>query len=468
MILTRLQRPRPPRQQPFKVCTYAQPIRRGKAFVKRSDPNGEVFYTPKKGRLGNTKRRDIYSEDPFFLSPPVVLDLVEEGRRGVRDFNVRDEDLLADMYFYTPEMKAAQARVGAFTAEILEQRRKAGWLSKERVYMTSIRDSDILAAAVLGISEKGMSPDSRSQDKENSSEAPTRSNNNDPRATIRKIIRLNGLPERAAANDRSLLEWMILRKRSIAEKQLVVPQAKQRLELALVKCRSIEDMRRIIFLYLDAGMDMSSEKDIINYFGSQIFDVISDTCLNVLRNIRLGSPKLIEALVFINNLRIRVFQGKKKDTPSCLDGLALRISAAAGLFERTAAEIQLLHDSEGLEYNSALEDVYAALGFCLSHVKNDPSVSQDSDKYDSLKILMGLQSPSGSERGSFRTVLMRCFAKFGTRPLILDTYTALLSHVIEVMVAREELPIALEVFRVGSMSELLEKSREEFTHLSNS
>ncbi|PNP50926.1 hypothetical protein THARTR1_08547 [Trichoderma harzianum] len=326
--------------------SVARNQKRCKAFVRRLDKNNEVYYTISNKRPPKSPDA-IPVRDDFFEMPDLLLDLDADGSRFVRPADEADEECLERKWDVNPKRLNVQHQLKQLRDQIEESRRKADDILSNPANIWRLNSHDVLSAALRcppgTVNQLDIST--------TSSEAPPTLNRlasrQDPRF-LETLCRENGIPPHALLDDQVLLEWMLLRykslKRSITNRS-EQPLSPSELASALQSSTSITGIRRLVFHALISGeaanvyfpKTKGANDDSQNT--PNVAQEIRNACLNVLDEHPEKAVVHLEILGFIGNLAARR-SSHGAVIPPTLTGLALRLSSAAGL---TGATSEWLH-----------------------------------------------------------------------------------------------------------------------------
>ncbi|UKZ54840.1 hypothetical protein TrVGV298_008654 [Trichoderma virens] len=326
--------------------TVARNQKRCKTFVRRIDKNNEVYYTISNKRPPKSPE-SIPMRDDFFEMPDLLLDLDADGSRFVRQADEADEVRQERKWDVNPKRLEAQHQLKQLREQIAESRRKADDILSNPANIWRLNSHDILSAALRCPPRTVDQIELSTATLEAPSTLGRLSLQQDARL-LETLCRENGIPPHAMQDDQVLLEWMLLRykslKRSITNRS-EQPLSPSQLAAALQSQTSIAGIRRLVFHALGSGEIAKTyfsktigatdqSKDAVD-----IAKEIRNACLNVLDKDTERAAVHLEVLSFIGNLAARL-SSYGATLPPALTGLALRLSAAAGI---TGATSEWLH-----------------------------------------------------------------------------------------------------------------------------
>nr|WNZ75358.1 hypothetical protein [Trichoderma harzianum] len=397
--------------------------KRCKAFVRRLDKNNEVYYTISNKRPPKSPD-SIPVRDDFFEMPDLLLDLDADGSRFVRPADEADEERLERKWDVNPKRLNVQHQLKQLRDQIEESRRKAEDILSNPANIWRLNSHDILSAALRcppgTVNQIDMST--------TISEAPFTLNRltlrQDPRF-LETLCRENGIPPHALQDDQVLLEWMLLRfkslKRSITNRS-EEPLSPSQLASSLKNSRSITDIRRLVFQALSSG-----ETAQVYFPKTKAANDGSKNTLNVAQEIRNAC--------FIGNLTARL-SSHGAVIPPALTGLALRLSAAAGL---TGATSEWLHrgfaNRMWEKHTASSNDVAEALTTFAQHLGNpgEGGLYAVHDRQLLLQLLTGIDENHTLSNESLRSLPLFYLGEQSQVPTdrayeMYESYMTLLGH----------------------------------------
>ncbi|KAL7937586.1 hypothetical protein V8C35DRAFT_292890 [Trichoderma chlorosporum] len=416
--------------------------KRCKAFVRRLDKNNEVYYTISNKRPPKSPE-SIPVRDDFFEMPDLLLDLDADGSRFVRQVEEADEEQLERKWDVNQKRLDVQLQLKQLREQIAESRRKADDILSNPASIWRLNSHDVLSAALR------CPPGSINQTdlQTTASEAPPTLN----RLFLRQDSRLletlckeNGIPSHAMQDDQVLLEWMLLRykslKRSITNRS-EQPLSPSQLSAALQSQTSITGIRRLVFQALGSGEMAKAyfpKTKAANKDSKSTLDVaqeIRSACLNVLDEHPERATALLETLSFIGNLTARL-SSHGVTIPPTLTGLALRLSAAAGI---TGAASGWLHSgfvNRTWERHTALSsDVAEAFRIFAQHLGNprQGGLHAAHDRQLLLQVLTGIDEWPDLSDYSLRSLTLLYLGEQSQVPTdqaydMYESYVAILGH----------------------------------------
>ncbi|KAL6867897.1 hypothetical protein J3F83DRAFT_738423 [Trichoderma novae-zelandiae] len=393
--------------------SVARNQKRSRAFVRRLDKNNEVYYTIANKRPPQSPDA-IPVRDDFFEMPDLLLDLDAEESPFVRQADEADERRLERKWDANPRRTQAQKQLEELRGQIAESRRKADDILSNPASIWRLSSHDVLSAALRCQPITVDSVDLPATTAELPSTPGGLASRQDP-GFIEMLCRENGIPPHALQDDQVLLEWMMLRhknlERSITNRS-EQPLSPSELIDALKKQTSITGVRRLVF------HSLSSEGTAETYFPKRkdvswgpnstpnVSRGIRNACLKVLREHPEKAAAHLEILGFIGNLAARLFSDRVA-LPPTLAGLALRLSAAAGI---TGAASEWLHRGfktrTWIRHAASADDIAEALRLFTRHLSNqgDGGLYPVHDRQLLLQLLTGIDEHHTLSSESFRSL----------------------------------------------------------------
>ncbi|KAL7946292.1 hypothetical protein V8C42DRAFT_320171 [Trichoderma barbatum] len=416
--------------------------KRCKAFVRRIDKNNEVYYTIANKRPPKAPD-SIPVRDDFFEMPDLLLDLDDERSRFVRLADEADEARLERKWDVNPKRLNVQLQLEQLREQIAESRRKADDILSNPANIWRLSSHDILSAALrcspttIDVADLATT----------SSETPTTlgrlSLRQDP-SLLETLCRENGIPPHAAQNDQVLLEWLLLRykslKRSMTNRS-EEPLSPSELADGLQSQTTITGIRRLVFHSLSSGEIASVYFPKIQEAGNgststpNVAQEIRNACLNVLNQHPERAAVNLEILGFIGNLVARLsFLGAA--VPPTLIGLALQLSAAAGI---TGATSEWLHSgfANGTweKHVVSSEDIAETLRILAQHLGNPGEGGSYAvhDRQSLLQLLTGIDEHHSLSSDSLRSLPLFYLGEQSQVPTdqaysMYESYITLLGH----------------------------------------
>ncbi|KAL7912888.1 hypothetical protein GGI35DRAFT_265496 [Trichoderma velutinum] len=357
--------------------SVARNQKRCKTFVRRLDKNNEVYYTISNKRPPKSPD-SIPVRDDFFEMPDLLLDLDADGSRFVRPADEADEERLERKWDVNPKKLNVQHQLKQLREQIDESRRKADEILSNPANIWRLNSHDILSAALR------CPPGTLNQTDISTmaSEAPSTFNKltlrQDP-MVLETLCRENGIPPHALHDDQVLLEWMLLRykslKRSITNRS-EQPLSPSQLASALQSSTSMTGIRRLVFHALGSGetakvyFPKTKGANDDSKSTPNVAQEIRNACLNVLSEHPERAAVHLEILSFIGNLAARL-PSHGAAIPPALTGLALRLAAAAGI---TGATSEWLHSGfvnrTWEQHTASSDDIAETLRTFAQHLRN--------------------------------------------------------------------------------------------------
>lgn len=376
---------------------------RPKTFVKKLDKNNEPYYILAKKGLANNPDPD--KEYSFFEMPNLLLDLDAEGTRHVRTVEDADEKLMQAKWAEVPRRTAVKARLKAFEEQVYESRRKAHEIISQPTNIWRITPHDIVSAALQGgpgpqrKSARELTPAALTSEQPK----PTPSKNSE---IVEKLRLENGIPPHAINEDQLLLNWMILRHKSLTQhSQKRKPPSATQLIQALETQTTILGVRRLVFQALAAGTSINSFQNETKP-ESNLPHQIRSTCARILSQDASNRDLYLQTLTFLGNLSERLSSHGAQLGP-LLCGLALKLSAEIGSLEALSGWLYRSHHS-GSKHNLLMEDVLSALTSLQSILRNEHPVTLQSIEQRQLlfQLLTGIDENDTMALDSFRVYSM--------------------------------------------------------------
>ncbi|KAK4067760.1 hypothetical protein Trihar35433_6320 [Trichoderma harzianum] len=416
--------------------------KRCKAFVRRLDKNNEVYYTISNKRPPKSPD-SIPVRDDFFEMPDLLLDLDADGSRFVRPADEADEERLERKWDVNPKRLNVQHQLKQLRDQIDESRRKADDILSNPAKIWRLNSHDILSAAL----RCPPGTVNRIDISTTTSEAPSTLNRltsrQDPKF-LETLCRENGIPPHALQDDQVLLEWMLLRfkslKRSITNRS-EEPLSPSQLASSLQNSTSITDIRRLVFHALSSAETAQiyfPKTKAANDDSKSTLNVareIRNACLNVLNKHPERAAVHLGILGFIGNLAARL-SSYGAAIPPTLTGLALRLSAAAGL---TGATSEWLHrgfvNRIWERHTASSDDVAETLATFTHHLGNpgDGGLYAVHDRQLLLQLLTGIDENHTLSSDSLRSLPLFYLSEQSQVPTdrayeMYESYMTLLGH----------------------------------------
>ncbi|KAL7798480.1 hypothetical protein V8C37DRAFT_367997 [Trichoderma ceciliae] len=416
--------------------------RRAKAFVRRIDKNNEVYYTISNKRPPKSPD-SIPVRDDFFEMPDLLLDLDAEGSRFVRPVDEADEERLERRWDVNPKRLAVQDHLKDLQKQISESRRKADDILSNPTNIWRLNSHDILSAALRG-TRAAVAQTHTATTTSDASYGPGKLAPRQDSGLLETLCQENGIPSHATQDDRILLGWMLLRyenlKRSIKNRS---EESLSHLQLsaALRNQTSITGIRRLVFHSLrpiETAKTYFPERKGVDDDPRGTPDVTNEiriACLNVLNQHPEKATAHLEILSFIGNLAARLSLHGGNSGPA-LTGLALRLSAAAGIIGATS---EWLHrggvNNTWKQYAPPSSDVAEALGAFIQHLRNTGKggVFSVQDRQLLLQLLTGIDEHHSLSGESFRSLALFYLGEQSKVPTneaydMYESYITLLGH----------------------------------------
>ncbi|KAF4121319.1 hypothetical protein GMORB2_2281 [Geosmithia morbida] len=411
-----------------------------KAFTRRTDGNGEVYYTVATKEEG----KDMPKMPRLFEMPDIILDLDAEtienlDSRRVREYTAADEERLDGEWAVSPKHKAVKARMRQLSVMLDHSRSKARELDRDAAHPLHITEYDVLSVALRGF-DGGNDTTGKARNSvlrkhprpaqfvirrfsniypkdDESPELPTAepSHGNIP-GYMRQLRVGNGIPSYAARDDERLMRWMMIRRDSLGSAEDGPRPSSVVLATAIREQKTerggIAMIRRIVFGGIDRGCSLDDSVAI----------AIRDSCVRILDAFAGHRPPHYEVLALVNNLAARVpsITGGS-DVAGCvlfglrtrsLAGLGLVQQAASQLRERTIGGRRVGGGSSGM----LAADVHASMGSWLEQLGGgeNPALATRQGKKALFCILTGFGQASfatDTDRGTEATASDTCPAR---------------------------------------------------------
>lgn len=413
---------------------YAPHLDRSKTFVKRVDKNNDVYYTLAKKGLAHNPDPD--KEYEFFEMPNLLLDLDADGTRHVRSVEDTDEKLMKTKWAEVPRRTEVKARLKSFEDQVYESRRKAYEVLSQPTNIWRITPHDIVSAALQG----GPGPQRKSARASSPStiaSEPMKKHISSSNSGIIDKIRLeNGIPPHANNEDQLLLQWMILRHKSLlhtTSNHKSTPPSPTKFIQALQEQTTVVGVRRLVFQCISAGTNISSfqkeTKADIN-----LPRQIRDTCARILNQDPSNRDLHLQTLTFLGNLSGRL-SSLGMQLGSLLCGMALKLSAEIGSLEAISGWLYRSNHTTNPPNSKGkllLEDVLSTLTTLHSILNNEtPLTFHEVEQRQLLfQLLTGIDENDAIASDSFR-VVATTVPKENSSPSSREVYTsyiALLGH----------------------------------------
>lgn len=422
--------------------SVARNQKRSKAFVRRFDKNNEVYYTISNKRPPKSPD-SIPVRDDFFEMPDLLLDLDADGSRFVRPADEADEKRLERKWDVNPKRLDVQHQLKQLREQIAESRRKADDILSNPANIWRLSSHDILSAALRCPPITIDKTDLATTTSEFPSSPSKLALRQDPRL-VETLCRENGIPPHAAQDDQVLLEWMLLRykslKRSITNRT-EQPLSPSQLTDALKSQTSITGIRRLVFHSLSSGeaskvyFPKTKGASIDSENTQDISQEIRNACSNVLNQHPEKAAIHLEILSFIGNLAARL-SSQGITIPPTLTGLALRLSAAAGITGATSEWLHRGFVNHTWNQHAALSgDIAETLRIFAQHLRKpgEGGLYAVHDRQLLLQLLTGIDEHHSLSGDSFRSLSIFYFGEQSQVPTdqaydMYESYITLLGH----------------------------------------
>ncbi|KAK2591321.1 hypothetical protein QQS21_011005 [Conoideocrella luteorostrata] len=391
--------------------------RRFKSFVKRVDKNNEVYYTlAKNGLARNPDPNRTYR---FFEMPNLLLDLDAEGTRQVRSFDDEDEQSMKIKWAEVPKRTAVKAQLKGFEEQVRKSRQKAHDILSSPTNVWRITPHDVVSAALHGGSAVQRTSARESIPRARADGAKTTDVPHKQVGFIEKIRAENGIPPHATNEDQLLLQWMLLRYKSLqrsypsssSKRKQAAPSPLQ-LAQALKIQSSLTGIRRLVFQCLAAGTKLSSFQNETKSDAAMLPSYIRDACARIVSESPTNRNLRVETLTFLGNLSERLSSIGEHLGP-VLCGLALKLAAEIGSLEATSEWLNRSHhtcEPSDQQQNLLLEDVLSATTSLQLTLKSHGSLVKVPDiaqRQLLFQLLTGIDEHNRLATGSLRTFVSR-------------------------------------------------------------
>ncbi|PTB67335.1 hypothetical protein BBK36DRAFT_1116381 [Trichoderma citrinoviride] len=421
---------------PSRCCTWtlrlttsahrsvARNQKRFRAFVRRIDKNNEVYYTIANKRPPKSPDA-IPVRDDFFEMPDLLLDLDAEESPFVRQADESDERRLERRWDVNPKRVHAQKQLEALREQIAESRRRADDVLSNPANIWRLSPHDVLSAALRCQSrtiDDADFPATSSRLSATPGELAIRQDS----GLVEVLCRENGIPPHALQDDQVLLEWMVLRYKNLQRtitNRSEQPLSPSELTAALKDQTSINGIRRLVFHSLssegaaktyfiikrkDASEDSTSTEDYVPR-------ALRSACLHVLSQ-HPGNKAAahLEILSLIGNLAARL-SSDGVALPSTLTGLALRLSASAGIIQAASEWLHRGFQDRSWERRAAsANDIEDALRVFTQHLSGrgdgvgggGGGLYTVHDRQMLLQLLTGIDEHHAISSESFRSLAL--------------------------------------------------------------
>lgn len=254
-----------------------------RTFVHHQEPTGQVWYTIK-SKLQRIKR----PENPkFFEMPDLVIDLDAEDQKGIREFNLQDENIARKRWGVNHKREAMETFVSRLESDAAHLRQSWADILAQPSNPWRITPHDLISVALGGVTSGTLATNLRGI-------GPA----DDP-AYLHFLCEMNGIPEYAIADDKSVLEWMLIRKEAmeqiVSQQSGQLPSATDFFE-ALQVASSLLELRRVIAT-CSLG-SLGNEHNAITAFGQDgnIAVAIEDAIRRLLNAAEPESPEMENAI----------------------------------------------------------------------------------------------------------------------------------------------------------------------------
>ncbi|RDA92981.1 hypothetical protein CP533_5528 [Ophiocordyceps camponoti-saundersi (nom. inval.)] len=377
----------------FEVCT--------RQMIRHVDAYGAPYWTRRRKKLLPSG-----SETPveYFQVSNLLLDLDAEEAKTVRPFRDADELQMRDEWKARSERAVAGVQARQIRDQINNWRCSIHKTSQPAPNVWRITPHDVMSAALLGspASESGIGERSR----------------------LKSLCEANGIPQHALADDRHLLRWLLLRRRSPDQQGSEAAIDRRHLAISLRAQKSVEDIRSLVSLSLNGQTELGGF-DKVQARRSAITSLTRKACDRALAQAGGCRSTVLETLTFLGNLYER-----RKSIGSPLLGLALKLSAQAGELEAASDWLKRFYDGRAWEDCKTGKDITAALDSLMRSVAESGDV-QVVERQRLMRLLVGLREGEQMAPESVRGLLM-IFLEGKSRPFgvytMYGTYLELLGR----------------------------------------
>ncbi|PTB79431.1 hypothetical protein M440DRAFT_1398705 [Trichoderma longibrachiatum ATCC 18648] len=394
--------------------SVARNQKRSRTFVRRLDRNNEVYYTIANKRPPKSPDA-LPVRDDFFEMPDLLLDLDAEESPFVRQADEADERRWERKWDVNPRRTQAQKQLEGLREQLAESRRKADEILSNPANVWRLSSHDVLSAALRCQPGTVNDADLTAAVSELSSPPETLASRQDP-GFLETLCRENGIPLHALQDDQVLLEWMILRYKSL--QRTIINRSEQppsplELTAALKDQKSITGVRRLVFQTL--GSEGAAKTYFLNRKKpTQESTITDDHVPRALRNALFRvldqhpdkAAAHLEILGFLGNLAARLSLDNIA-LPPALIGLALRLSASAGIVQAASDWLHRGFEIRTWERRAASSnDVEEALNAFTEHMSGQGSggLYTTHDRQMLLQLLTGIDEHHSLSSESFRSL----------------------------------------------------------------
>ncbi|TFB05338.1 hypothetical protein CCMA1212_002786 [Trichoderma ghanense] len=394
--------------------SVARNQKRSRTFVRRLDKNNEVYYTIANKRP--PKSPDAIPErDDFFEMPDLLLDLDAEESPFVRQADEADERRLERKWDVNPKRVYAQKQLEELREQMAESRRKADDILSNPANIWRLNSHDVLSAALRCQPTATDGADLPGTMSELSSAPGKLASRQDP-GFLETLCRENGIPPHALQDDQVLLEWMMLRYKNLHRtitNRSEQPLSPSELTAALKDQTSITGIRRLVFHSLSSEgaaktyflnrKDPSNESTITE---EHVPRALRNACFQVLDQHPDKAAAHLETLGFLGNLAARL-SSDGIALPPALIGLALRLSASAGIIQAASEWLHRGFEIRTWEKRAASSnDVEGALKMFTQHLSGQGrgGLYTVHDRQMLLQLLTGIDEHHSLSSESFRSL----------------------------------------------------------------
>ncbi|RDA83869.1 hypothetical protein CP532_1207 [Ophiocordyceps camponoti-leonardi (nom. inval.)] len=349
-----------------------------KQLIRHVDAYGMPYWTRRRKRM-LPDGADTPVE--YFKVSGLLLDLDAEEAKTVRPFRAADELQMRDEWKARSERAAAGAQAKQIRDQIDKWRLSLHKTSLPIPTVWRITPHDVMSAALLGSPASGgpgIGEGSR----------------------LKSLCEANGIPQQALADDRQLMRWLLLRRRS-SDRQGSTEAVLQPRHLAssLKSQESVRDIRFLVSLSLNRQNQIGSF-DKVQARRSAITSLTRQACDRAA--VRAGEcpSTVLETLTFLGNLH-----ESRGSIGSPLLGLALKLSAQAGELEALSDWLKRFYEARAWNDRKTGKDVQATLDSLVRLLAESGDVPVV-ERQLLMRLLAGIEEGGQMAPESVRGVLM--------------------------------------------------------------
>ncbi|KAL2213536.1 hypothetical protein CC79DRAFT_1362347 [Sarocladium strictum] len=339
-------------------------------------------------------------ENPkFFEMPDLVIDLDAEDQKGVREFNVADEDIARNRWGVNHKREAMEGFVSRLESDAAHLRQSWADILAQPSSPWRITPHDLISVALGGVPRDTDATNLRGL-------GPA----DDP-AYLQFLCEINGIPKYAIVDDKSVLEWMLIRKeameQSVFQQSDQLPSAADFFE-ALQGTSSLLEVRRVIAT-CSLG-SLGNEHNAITGFGQDgnVAIAIEDAIRRILNAVEPESPEMEnairQAMTIVGNVEINL-QSQNPRASALLWAFGSQLAKSHSLVATIESIRRCLHAEHELavpEISNYVANMIKGLASALEDLyKNDPGhIYHMTEAPALLEILIGNPYTEEHERTS--------------------------------------------------------------------